>query len=253
MYYSDDMETDRGWTVTPGSPAATTGIWNRMAPQAGTTAQPLTDHTAGAGTMCWVTDGHADANLGDFDVDGGQTILTSNAINLSGVPAAATMSYFRWFSNDQGGNPGTNTFLVDVSVNNGTTWTRAETVGPTTQSSGGWIQANWTFASLGLTPTSQVKLRFTAQDLTTSLVEAAIDDILVYQFVCNPPGGCDSADFDCDGDVGTDADIEAFFACIAGNCPAPPCTNSSDFNHDGDLGTDADIEAFFRVLSGGPC
>jgi hypothetical protein len=30
-----------------------------------------------------------------------------------------------------------------------------------------------------------------------------------------------------------------------------PCT--SDFNGDGDLGTDADIEAFFRVLAGGAC
>jgi hypothetical protein len=66
-------------------------------------------------------------------------------------------------------------------------------------------------------------------------------------------GNCGSADFDCDGDVGTDADIEAFFACIAGTCPAAPCTNSADFNNDGDIGTDADIEAFFRVLGGGPC
>jgi hypothetical protein len=251
-YYSDDLSTDRGWVVTPGSPAATTGIWNRMAPVAIGSAQPGGDHTPGAGGQCWVTDGNS-GTLGSNDVDGGQTILTSNAINLAGVPAAATMSYWRWFSNDQGGNPATQTFLVDVSVNNGTTWTRAETVGPTTQSSGGWIQANWTFASLGLTPSSQVKLRFTAQDNIGAVVEAAIDDILVYQYVCTPPSGCDSADFDCDGDVGTDADIQAFFACVAGNCPAPPCTNSSDFNHDGDLGTDADIEAFFRVLGGGPC
>jgi len=65
--------------------------------------------------------------------------------------------------------------------------------------------------------------------------------------------GCGSADFDCDGDLGTDADIEAFFACLAGNCPAPPCANSADFNGDGDLGTDADIESFFRVLGGGSC
>jgi CHRD domain/Immunoglobulin domain len=69
----------------------------------------------------------------------------------------------------------------------------------------------------------------------------------------NAGSTCDSPDFDCDGDVGTDADIEAFFACLGGNCPAPPCTNSADFNHDGDIGTDADIEAFFRVLGGGPC
>ena len=64
---------------------------------------------------------------------------------------------------------------------------------------------------------------------------------------------CGSADFNCDGDVGTDADIESFFACLAGNCPPAPCTSSADFNADGDVGTDADIEAFFRVLAGGTC
>jgi hypothetical protein len=64
---------------------------------------------------------------------------------------------------------------------------------------------------------------------------------------------CGSADYNCDGDLGTDADIEAFFACLAGNCPAPPCTSTADFNGDGDIGTDADIEAFFRVLAGGTC
>jgi hypothetical protein len=64
---------------------------------------------------------------------------------------------------------------------------------------------------------------------------------------------CGSADFNCDGDVGTDSDIEAFFACLSGTCPPPPCTSNADFNGDGDVGTDADIEAFFRVLGGGTC
>jgi hypothetical protein len=67
------------------------------------------------------------------------------------------------------------------------------------------------------------------------------------------PPPCQSADFDCDGDIGTDADIQAFFACIAGACPPPPCTSTADFNGDGDIGTDADIESFFRVLAGGTC
>jgi hypothetical protein len=58
------------------------------------------------------------------------------------------------------------------------------------------------------------------------------------------------ADYNHDGDVGTDQDIEAFFACLAGNC----CTDCTpDFNGDGDTGTDQDIESFFRVLVGGPC
>ncbi len=64
---------------------------------------------------------------------------------------------------------------------------------------------------------------------------------------------CGSADFNCDGDIGTDADIEAFFTCLAGVCPSLPCANTADFNGDGDIGTDADIEAFFRVLAGGNC
>jgi hypothetical protein len=62
---------------------------------------------------------------------------------------------------------------------------------------------------------------------------------------------CGTADFNMDGDMGTDTDIAAFFACLAGTC-CPTC-QSVDFNHDGDYGTDADIEAFFRVLSGGTC
>ncbi len=64
---------------------------------------------------------------------------------------------------------------------------------------------------------------------------------------------CGTADFDGDGDVGTDGDIEAFFACLGGNCCATCFSGGADFNADGDTGTDADIEAFFRVLAGGNC
>jgi hypothetical protein len=70
-----------------------------------------------------------------------------------------------------------------------------------------------------------------------------------------PPqaSACGTADFNGDGDLGTDADIEAFFACLGGAC-CPTCDpHGADFNGDGDIGTDADIESFFRVLAGGPC
>lgn len=67
------------------------------------------------------------------------------------------------------------------------------------------------------------------------------------------PGSCfGSADFNQDEDTGTDADIEAFFACLAGNCCAT-CPPNADFDGNGDVGTDSDIEAFFRVLAGGTC
>ncbi len=71
----------------------------------------------------------------------------------------------------------------------------------------------------------------------------------------NVPDECEGfpcdADFNHDGDSGTDADINAFFACLGGNC-CPTC-GTADFNGDGDVGTDADIDSFFRVLGGGPC
>ena len=40
----------------------------------------------------------------------------------------------------------------------------------------------------------------------------------------------------------------------AGHCLGPALhLQRADFNHDGDIGTDADIESFFRVLAGGHC
>ncbi|HYE63667.1 MAG TPA: hypothetical protein VD997_16875 [Phycisphaerales bacterium] len=72
-----------------------------------------------------------------------------------------------------------------------------------------------------------------------------------YARFSTPYGCCPTSDFNNDGDIGTDQDIEAFFACLGGTC-CPTC-DSADFNHDGDIGTDQDIEAFFRVLGGGTC
>jgi hypothetical protein len=68
---------------------------------------------------------------------------------------------------------------------------------------------------------------------------------------CGPT--CGTSDFNGDGDFGTDQDIEAFFACLAGQCCATCFPGGSDFNGDGDFGTDQDIESFFRVLAGGNC
>ena len=64
---------------------------------------------------------------------------------------------------------------------------------------------------------------------------------------------CGTQDYNGDGDFGTDQDIEAFFACLAGSCCSTCCACGQDFNADGDFGTDQDIESFFRVLAGGAC
>src|SRR5262249_33726981 len=87
----------------------------------------------------------------------------------------------------------------------------------------------------------------------TIVTGVAIHDGVQEAWISSIPGACGSADFDCDGDVGTDADIAAFFACVAGDCPRGACTSTADMDGDGDVGTDADIETFFRILAGGAC
>jgi autotransporter-associated beta strand protein len=100
----------------------------------------------------------------------------------------------------------------------------------------------------GRTYTAQISYN---GNFATGQADHSGNDVVLYNISWTPR--CGSADFNCDGDVGTDADIESFFTCLAGTCPPPPCTGSADFNGDGDVGTDADIEAFFRVLGGGSC
>jgi hypothetical protein len=62
-----------------------------------------------------------------------------------------------------------------------------------------------------------------------------------------------------DGDAGTytvtvtNAAGSTTSTAIVAVLGAPRTCGSADFNADGDIGTDADIEAFFRVLAGGGC
>jgi hypothetical protein len=104
-------------------------------------------------------------------------------------------------------------------------------------------------------PTANVSLSQGVHTLTLTVIDnqsgTNTDEVVIT--VAPPGGGCGTSDFNGDGDFGTDADIEAFFSCLAGTC-CPTCfSGGSDFNGDGDFGTDADIESFFRVLAGGNC
>ncbi|HYE62811.1 MAG TPA: hypothetical protein VD997_12515 [Phycisphaerales bacterium] len=83
--------------------------------------------------------------------------------------------------------------------------------------------------------------------LQTSVTPTAV----VLEVVAGGANPCWTADFNGDGNVGTDQDIETFFACIGGHCCAT--CGDADFNADGDTATDQDIEAFFRVLGGAAC
>jgi subtilisin family serine protease len=214
--FSDNFETDKGWTVGDTGDNATTGLWSRNDPQA-TTAQPEDDHTAAPGVNCWVTDYRAGTDAGTYDVDNGKTTLKSPTIDMSGA-TSATVGYWRWYSNSAGGAPNSDVFTVDISNNNGSSWVNAETVGPSgAGTSGGWIYHEFSVSSI-LTPTSQMKMRFVAADLNTgSLIEAALDDFAVTAFTCTAAATCSDGILN-QGETRIDC---------GGPCPACACTSDA--------------------------
>lgn len=177
-----------GWAV--GNPNdATTGNWVIGNPNP-TAAQSGDDHTPGAGNVnMWFTGNAANgAGLGENDVDGGTTSLISPALALAAVDTPS-ISYWRWYSNNQGGSANQDILQVDISNDDGATWVTAEVVGPAgDESNGGFFQATIVVSDFVL-PTDQVRLRVRASDLGGgSIVEAGLDDVEVFGFgdACTP-------------------------------------------------------------------
>jgi hypothetical protein len=183
----DDAEADRGWTCGWPGDTASTGQWERSDP-VGTTygtppqqAQPEDDHTTDPGHVCFVTGNGVPGGLaGDSDVDGGATTLMSPVFNLDGA-TSATLSYWRWYTNNLGNNPSQDYWDVQVTAD-GTNWVNLE---HTTDSANSWNQYTFDLRNY-VTLTDQVRVRFVAADVAPgTLVEAAVDDIMLI--VVKPP------------------------------------------------------------------
>lgn len=190
--FSDDFTTDQGWIAGQPGDNATTGRWERAAPQA-TAAQP---GSALFGDLCFVTGAAANGGVGGNDIDGGRTTLLSPALDLSGLGANFEISYWRWYSNSAGASPNADVFTIDISPDNGQTWVNVEVVGPAgPQTNGGWFQHRFTPAAL-IPLTDQVRMRFIAADEGPgSVVEAALDGFRIEGLTCdNPFPGCSVAD-----------------------------------------------------------
>lgn len=175
----DDAEFDFAWTLGVAGDNATSGQWVRADP-VGTTyngqpCQPEDDHTANPAHLCFVTgNGTVGGAAGEADVDGGKTTLLSPVFNLQDA-TAASISYWRWYTNNLGNSPSQDYWDVEVTAD-GSTWVPLE---HTLESANSWTER--TFDLAGVVPfTNAVRLRFVATDLSPgSLVEAAVDDIMV--------------------------------------------------------------------------
>jgi hypothetical protein len=180
----EDFEAGTGWQAGVGGDTATTGMWTQGDPL-GTAAQPDDDHTV-VGTDCFFTgQGSVGGSVGENDIDGGFTTLLSSIIDLSG--GDANVGYWRWYNNTAGASPNADIFEIDISNNGGGSWVNAETVGPTgADTSGGWVYHEFVVSDF-VAPTANVQLRFKAADEGSgSIVEAAVDDVQVFRYVCDP-------------------------------------------------------------------
>jgi carboxypeptidase T len=200
--FTHDMEADRGWTVGADDDDASTGTWVRVDPYP-TGSQPGDDHSAD-GTDCWITGQQQPGDSdGANDIDNGKTTLFSPVYDMSGAESL-TFTYWKWYSNDQGSDPNTDYWNVDLSNNSGGTWTSLE---HTTASTNAWAQMNFDhftyFGEAGL-----VQLRFEASDEGSgSLVEGGVDDFLIV-------GVFDASDVD-------DGETLPFRVQLSQNVPNP--------------------------------
>jgi leucyl aminopeptidase len=175
----DELEVASGWTVGAPGDNATAGIWIRVDP-VGTAAQPEDDYTPPPGVMCYVTgQGVPGGSVGAADVDGGTTTLLTPVYDLSQYTQMCKLSYERWYSNNQGGSPNLDNWVVDISNDGGATWTSVENVNPPNTLQNTWVNVLVDVVALFGTP-NQVRLRFKASDLGSgSVVEAAVDDLVL--------------------------------------------------------------------------
>jgi len=237
--FDDDFETDLGWTV---SGDATDGQWDRGVPIALSTCDRGNPGADGDGSgRCFLTD-NSSAGRCNSDVDNGSTILTSPVIDAS--DPHTVVSYRRWYSTTAGSNAFQDVLQIEVSGDGGSTWTELETVGPAgSDTDGGWFLKSFSVADF-VSPTSQLRLRFIASDTDPqSVVEAAVDAVLLRSIVCLGPVLC-AWDLDGSGDVGI-TDFLALLAVWATDPGGPP-----DFDGNGTVG----ITDFLELLANwGPC
>ena len=184
--YSQTFESTSDWTTAAGTPAATTGTFIRGTPVAtiGNYGEPSQPGAAHGGTQCWYTAANPTGAAGTDDVDGGETITISPLnINLSAYPTARFQMY-RWFLNELTDDSG-DYYILEVSNNNGSTWTTLDSLPDSISYLGGATNNQWNFVDLKIDDvislTNQMRFRIRVADGTSKggLIECAIDDIAV--------------------------------------------------------------------------
>ncbi|WP_232510802.1 M28 family metallopeptidase [Micromonospora maris] len=174
--WSDTFETATGWTTNPaGTDTATSGSWERGVPQA-TNSSGAKQLTALSGTNDLVTGRLAGTSAGDHDIDGGTTSVRSPAITLPTTgPLTLKLS---WYLAHGSNATSADFFRVSVVHNGGTTALFTQSASATNRNAA-WTSGSWSLSSYA---GQSIRILIEAADAgTASLVEAAVDDVVITQ------------------------------------------------------------------------
>ena len=191
----EDFDSNFGfWQIDDVADNATTGLWEIGTPLASygdpndpsTICQTDAQHTQG-GFQCAFTGNASSINdgLGTNDVDGGHTTLKSPTYDLSSYSNPA-FSYYRWYTNSpySGANPGADWWQVMIT-DDGINWHYIEN---NISSDISWRKFAFRVSDY-VSMTNNVQLKFIASDSLRlgeyldggSLIEAAVDDLFLYE------------------------------------------------------------------------
>jgi hypothetical protein len=239
LIVADDFETDQGWTVEDLD--VETGSWERGIPAGdGTRGDPITDFD-GSG-QCYLTENGA----GNRDVDGGPTRLISPTVDLSQT-SEAILTYARWFYCDDELPPAQDFLDIEVSNDNGASWTLIQSVA----SNEAWTEHTIHIGD-HVALTSEVKIRFSAADNPNdSITEAAIDAFFIVDFACDQIECAVKGDLSGDATVNGD-DINAFVGCLLSGDPGSAACACADIDDNGVFEVD-DVPLFVTCLLQGEC
>ncbi len=173
--FTDDFETNKGWTTNPNSTdTATTGQWERGDPASTSSSGPKQLGTTVSGVNDLVTGRLAGTSAGTYDVDGGVTSIRSPAISLTGG-STYSLSFSYYFSH-LNNSSSADYFRVRI-VSGATTTTVYEELGSAADDDAVWASQT---VSLNAFAGQTIQILIEAADVSTaSLVEAAVDNVNV--------------------------------------------------------------------------
>ncbi len=247
----DDLEGSVSeWIVETGT-GLTAGAWEHAEPigtsSGGQPAAPSEDGTQGSdATFAFVTqNGVPGGAAGAADVDGAFNRLISPMFDMAGTDG--TVSFKAWFVNAEGTVSQQDEMVIDISNNDGATWTNMLVLSETA----GWESFTFQVSQVTI-PTDQMRVRWVCEDNpNNSITEGGVDNFAITLFECDAASGPAFTRGDVNADGGFDVGDPVYLLDYTfSSGPALPCEDSGDANDDGSLNI-ADAVALLDALFGG--